>query len=157
MAAHHANPLQPDFWQALRNLGPVPVEPNEKPLFRAGEPSAGLYLVEEGEVRLYLGLKSRRLESKTTQPLEIAGPGSVLGMSETVTGGDYKLTAEPLPGARVSFIERTAFLNVLRQNHELCIHIVRMLSEDLHSLYYRCRCSASSASWSAKNPSAAPN
>ena len=150
MAAHHANPLTADLWQALHHLGPVPVEPMEKPLFRAGEPSAGIYLVEEGEVQLYLGQKSPRPESKPLQPLEIAGPGSVLGMSETMIGGDYKLTAETLPGARVFFIERTAFLNVLRQDHELCIHIVRMLSEDLHSLYYRCRCSVPSAARSPK-------
>jgi len=146
VAVYQANTLPPDVWQALRNLGPVPVESKEKPLFRAGESPAGLYLVEEGEVQLYLGQKSPRPESKPLQPLEIAGPGSVLGMSETMTGGTYKLTAETLVGARVSFIERTAFLNVLRQDHELCIHIVRMLSEDLHRLYYRCRCSVSSDS-----------
>lgn len=146
MAVHQANPLPPDVWQALHHIGPIPVESREKPLFLAGEPSAGLYMVEEGEVRLYLEQKSTRPESKPSQALEIAGPGSVLGMSETMTGGDYKLTAETLPGARVSFIERTVFLNVLRQDHELCIHIVRMLSEDLHRLYYRCQCLVPSGS-----------
>ncbi len=146
MAVHQSNPLQPDFWRALHKLGPVPLESTEKALFQAGDPSNGLYLVEEGEVGLYLEQNSRRIESKASQALEIAGPGSVLGMSETMTGGDYKLTAETLPGARVSFIERTAFLKVLRQDHELCIHIVRMLSEDLHRLYYHCRCSAPSGS-----------
>ena len=134
MIGHRGTPLRAELGQALRSLPWVPVESEAEPLFRCGEPPRGVYLVETGEVRLWLTAKS-----KPGRCFEIAGPGSVLGLSETMTGGDYKLTAEPGEGARVSYIERSVFLHCLRRDHQLCMHIVRLLSEDLHSLYCQSR------------------
>jgi len=131
------NPLQVDLWQALQGLKAARVEPRGEPLFRQGQPSRGIYLVEEGEVRLLLAP-----DSNAGQAFEVAGPGAVLGLSEAMSGGDYKLTAEAAAGARISYVDRNSFLQFLRKNHSVCLQIVRLLSEDLHSLYYRCRCIA---------------
>jgi len=136
VADYPSNPLQLDLWQALHGLRSVPVDAKGKPLFQRGQPSQGIYLVEEGEVKLLLSSGS----NAEARPFEVAGPGAVLGLSETVSGGTYKLTAEAGDGARISYIERDAFLHFLHRDHQLCLQIVRLLSEDLHSLYYRCRC-----------------
>lgn len=131
------NPLQVDVWQALRTLKPAPVKPTGEPLFRQGQPSRGIYLVEEGEVRLLLVS-----DIKPGQTFDVAGPGAVLGLSETMSGADYKLTAEAAAGARISFVDGKSLLQFLQKNHSVCLQIVRLLSEDLHGLYYRCRCIA---------------
>jgi len=135
-----SEPSRPDLWLALHSASPVPA-PKGKALFRAGEPPTGIYLVEEGEVRLFL-----ETEAKSAPVFDVAGPGSILGLSEAVTGGNYKLTAEPITGARINFVEREAFLRFLYNDHQLCLHIVRLLSADLHSLYVRCRCAPGSGS-----------
>jgi CRP-like cAMP-binding protein len=73
-----ANPFRFDLWQALHKLKSVPVEIKSDPLFRRGQRSRGIYLVEAGEVKLLLCS-----ESAGMQKLEVAGPGTVLGLSET--------------------------------------------------------------------------
>ena len=134
MSERHTTRSQLNLWQALHNLAPVAVESAGRPLFRSGEPPQGIYLVEEGRVRLRISPQPR-----SEQVFEVAGTGSVLGLSESVTGEDYKLTAEAEAGARVSYIERGVLLHCLRNDQRLCLEIVRFLSEDLHSLYYQFR------------------
>lgn len=89
-------------------------------------------MVEEGSVSLRL---SPHAEPGTA--FETVGVGTVLGLAETLTGADHKLTAEASEGARVTHIERTSFMNRLQRNHQLCLQIVQLLSEDLHNLYHR--------------------
>jgi len=121
-----------DLWLALHALGPCGVDCAQKTLFRRGEPCRGLYMVEEGSVRLHLSP-----QVSGAREFETVGTGAVLGLAETMTGGEYKLTAEAAEGARVSHIDRTSFMDRLQQNHQLCLQIVQLLSEDLHSLYHR--------------------
>jgi CRP-like cAMP-binding protein len=134
LVTHPANPFPHDLWEALQSLRPVAVPCEGKPLFRCSEPSQGIYLVEEGEVRLLFSADPKR-----QRKFGVAGSGSVLGLSEALTGGDYRLTAEAAEGARISYIDRDTFLRHLSNNHELCLRVVRWLSEDLHHLYDRCR------------------
>ena len=91
-------------------------------------------MVEEGRVRLLLVP-----ERPGSVSFEIAGPGSVLGLAETLSGADYKLTAEAPLGTRVTHIDRQRFLKRLSEDQHLCLQIVQLLSEDLHSLYHRVR------------------
>lgn len=134
MAVRYLVPSQANLWQALRRLARTAVVSNGKPLFCAGEPAHGIYLVESGKVHLHIWPRS-----KAQRPFEIAGPGSVLGLSESMTGEDYKLAAEPEPGARVSFVDRDALLACLRADQRICFEVVRSLSESLHNLYYHLR------------------
>jgi CRP-like cAMP-binding protein len=122
-------------------MDPVPVEAGIGPLFRRGQPPKGIYLVLEGQVRLQIAP-----EAKPGEVWETAGPGTVLGLAETMGGGDYKLTAEPAPGARIGFIDRHDLLKCLHRDQQLCMQIVRLLSEDLRGLYFRFRCLAESTS-----------
>lgn len=146
------NPLQFNLWQALQKLESVPVDIKREPLFRQGQRSRGIYMVEAGEVKLLLSS-----EAGTVEKLEIAGPGSVLGLSETVSGGEHKLTAEAGENARISHIDRESFLRSLSNDHELCLQIVHLLSENLHRLYYRCRSLAFSEGRSGRNGSREAN
>ena len=122
-----------DLWLALHRLGPTEVDCRQGTLFRQGESCQGVYLVEEGRVKLLLAT-----ETTKARELEIVGPGAVLGLAESLTGGVYRLTAE-VQNARISCIERDSFLHQLHQDQQLCLQIVPLLSEDLHSLYHSFR------------------
>jgi CRP-like cAMP-binding protein len=121
-----------NLWLALHALGPSTVDCSQKTLFRRGDPCRGLYMVEEGTVRLLLAP-----QVSGSPEFETVGAGAVLGLAETMTGGQYKLTAEAADRARISHIDRTSLMDRLQQNHQLCLQIVQLLSEDLHNLYRR--------------------
>jgi CRP-like cAMP-binding protein len=123
-----------DLWQALHELAPSVVDSSQEPLFRRGDACRGIYMVEEGRVRLLLAA-----EQPSSVAFEIAGPGSVLGLAETLSGADYKLTAEAQMGTRLTYIDRQRFLSHLSEDQHFCLQIVQLLSEDLHSLYHRVR------------------
>jgi len=124
-----------DLWLALHALGPSGVDCTQRTLFRRGEPCRGVYMVEEGSVKLLLSA-----QPTVNAELETVGAGAVLGLAETVTGDEYKLTAEAAEGARISYIDRASFMDGLQQNPQLSLQIVRLLSDDLHNLYHRFRC-----------------
>jgi CRP-like cAMP-binding protein len=120
-----------NFWQLLSTLK-LPLEcPAGSRLFERGGTAKGLYLVEEGSVTLLLACGNK------AEQFAAAGPGAVLGLAETVTGETYRLTAEVASPSRIFHVERAPFLKLMRQNPEFSMQIVRLLSEDLHGLYYR--------------------
>jgi CRP-like cAMP-binding protein len=124
--------LYSSLWEALLARG---MSTSYKPgalLFQDGSPAEGVYLLEKGEVRLTL-----HSEVKAQTPFGTAGPGSVLGLSEAMSGDVHKLRAVILQPSQVSLVPRPDLLEFLSEHHEFCMHIVRMLSEDLHGLYHR--------------------
>jgi CRP-like cAMP-binding protein len=126
--------LSPDLWQALHGIKAVRVYRKGAQLFRHGAGVAGVYVVESGEVRILLPTGPGH-----QQLLEIAGPGSVLGLIESMSGDDHLVTAEAGNHTTVAFIPRDAFLSFLRNHCEFCMQVVRLLSEDLHGLYHKFR------------------
>lgn len=134
MAGNSPNPSSSDPWRALEDLkSPHRYEEGDL-LFREGQPCAGLYLLEKGQVRLLLPVRP-----KQHKIFEVAGPGAVLGLSEVMSGMPHKLTAEAAEPVEVAYIERMALMKFLRKHHEICMQIVCLLSEDLHGLYQRFR------------------
>lgn len=98
-------------------------------LFRRGQAAQGIYVVENGSVRL------EAINDVEQGPFGTAGPGAILGLCETVSGHPYFLSAEAATPVRVAFVPRAHLLRFLREHHEQCMHVVRLLSEDLHLLY----------------------
>jgi CRP-like cAMP-binding protein len=74
--------LSPDLLQALQGVKPVRRFPKGATLIQQTTMATGVYVVASGGVRVLLptGPNERQL-------LEVAGPGSMLGLSENVTGG----------------------------------------------------------------------
>ncbi len=122
------------LWHSLDRLKSSRQYRERELLFRDGEPCAGIYLVEAGEVNLLLAARE-----KHHKVFDTAGVGSVLGLSEAMSGSAHKLTAEAAGPVRVAYIERMALMNYLSAHGEACMQIVALLSEDLHGLYSRCR------------------
>jgi CRP/FNR family transcriptional regulator len=103
-------------------------------LFRQGETARGIFLLCEGRARL-----SVCSESGKRLTLRIAGSGEVLGLSACLSGGPYEVTAELLDNAQVALVKRKELLHFLREHREACLHVVHLLSRDLHVAYDRVR------------------
>jgi CRP/FNR family transcriptional regulator len=103
-------------------------------LFQQGSTARGVYLVESGEVRILLPTGQQQ-----KQLLEVVGPGSILGLSESMSGASYRITAEAGDETTASFISRQEFLEFLREHNDFSMQVVRLLSEELHGLYHKFR------------------
>jgi len=126
--------LSQELEQALRGTMTSLVFPQGATLYRQGTTATGIYLVEKGAVRVLLPTGENQ-----NQLLEIAGAGSVLGLSESLSGDTYRVTAEADEPTTAAFIARKNFLEFLDAHHEFCMQIVRLLSENLHGLYHKFR------------------
>jgi CRP/FNR family transcriptional regulator len=132
----HPLPAKLNFnlWEALHGIKSVRIYPKGAMLFQQGTAVNGVYVVESGQVRVLLPTARGRL-----QLLEVAGPGTVLGLSETMSGEQYRVTAEAADYTTVGFIARETFVDFLRERCDFCMQVVRLLSEDLHGLYHKFR------------------
>jgi CRP/FNR family transcriptional regulator, cyclic AMP receptor protein len=126
--------LSSELLEALRGIKTVRQYPKGALLFQQSYPVTGVYLVESGEVRVLLPTDHRQ-----KQLLEVAGRGSILGLSECMSGEDYRVTAEAGDQTTAAFISQQDFLEFLRAHGDFCVQVVRLLSEDLHSLYHKFR------------------
>jgi CRP-like cAMP-binding protein len=90
--------------------------------------------VESGEVRVLLPTGQHQ-----KQLLEVVGPGTILGLSESMSGETYRITAEAGDEATAVFIPRDELLEFLLKHGDFSMQIVRLLSGDLHALYHKFR------------------
>ena len=103
-------------------------------LFSEGRPVRGIYVLCDGRAKL-----SICAESGKRLTLRIAGPGEVLGLGAALSNTPYEITAELLDASQVAFIRRKDLTKFLRDHPDVCMQIVRMLSQDLHGAYERVR------------------
>jgi len=127
--------LSPDLWQALHGIKCVRVYPKGTALFRHDTKAEGVYIVESGQVRLLLPTTEGH-----SQLLDIAGPGTIVGLCECVSGDSHRITAEAGDHSTIGYVPRTSFTEFLRGHCDYCMQVVRILSEDLHGLYHKFRC-----------------
>jgi len=126
--------LPPDLWEALHGIKCVRVYSKGETVFEHGSAVSGVFVVETGRVRLLLPTSQAR-----PQLLEVAGPGTILGLSESMSGECYRVTAEAADHTTVAFIPREGFVRFLREHCDFCMQVVRLLSDDLHGLYHKFR------------------
>ncbi len=126
--------LSLELLQALQAIKSVLVFAKGATLFRQGYAVTGIYLVEAGEVRILLSTAHTQ-----RQLIEIVGSGTMLGLGESLSGENYRMTAEALVPTTVAFIPRDTLLNFLREHRDFSMELLRFLSEELHSLYHKFR------------------
>lgn len=103
-------------------------------LLAEGRPVRGIYILCDGRAKL-----SICSDAGKRMTLRIAGPGEVLGLGATLSNTPYEITAELLDNSQVVFVRRKDLLKFLREHREVCLEVVRMLSQDLHGAYERVR------------------
>ena len=126
--------LPPDALAAFDGIKSAQTSPRGTVLFREGHAAHGVFLLCEGRVRL-----SVCSESGSRMNLRVATPGEVLGLSASLAGGCYEVTAEALDTVRLAAVRRKDLLHFLRQHSDACMRVVDLLSQDLHIAYDRVR------------------
>jgi len=119
---------QSEFFSALSAAAQADLEkmlvpvahPGNKVLFSETQPSNGVLVVIEGEVRLSINSTDGRRLS-----LRIVGAGEVLGLSSTLSGNPYEMTADTLYPAKIAHIARQDFLNFLARHSEVYAVVTR--------------------------------
>jgi len=82
-------------------------------LFAEGEPVRALFVVLSGEVRLSINSSEGKRLS-----LRVAREGDIIGLSSTLSGTPYDMTAETLYPSKIAPIERRDFLGFLARHPE---------------------------------------
>jgi CRP/FNR family transcriptional regulator len=110
-------------------------------LYLEGQSPRGAFVLCGGRVKL----SASSAEGKA-MIIHIAAPGSVLGLSATLSGQPYEATAETLEPVTLNFVRRDSFLAFLKAHGEACLRVAEHLSCDYNVAYERARSLALSTS-----------
>ena len=97
-------------------------------LFLEGQPPMGVFALCRGRVKLFTSSRDGK-----TVILRIAAPGEVLGLSASMSGRPYSLTAESIEPCQVNFVKREDFQRLLREHNEVCLRAAQELSQKYNS------------------------
>jgi len=103
-------------------------------LFVEGQAPRGIFVLCKGRVKLSISSSDGK-----TLILKIAEAGEVLGLSATVSGKPYELTAETIDPCQVNFVKREDFLRFLREHSDACFRVAEQLSEKYNSACHEIR------------------
>ena len=95
-------------------------------LFTEREPVKALFVILEGEVRLSINSKSGRRLS-----LRIATKGDIIGLSSTLSGTPYDMTADTLYPSKIARIERRDFLSFLERHPDATLSVTEELGRQI--------------------------
>ena len=104
------------------------IYPKGSLLFVEGEQPRGVFILCSGRAKLTTSSSEGKLLI-----VKIAEPGEVLGVSATILGKPYEVSAETLEPSQLNFIKREDFLRFMSVNAEACMHTAQQLSEKYHS------------------------
>jgi len=115
---------------ALADLEPLMAASSYPPnitIFSETQPTSGIYVVLDGEVKLSINSSDgRRLA------FHIAKAGEVLGLSATLSGGAYEMTADTLYPAKIAHITRQTFLQFLARHVDVYPIVIREISTNFN-------------------------
>jgi CRP-like cAMP-binding protein len=126
--------LASDSLERVRDLVLEKRFERRKVLFFAGEPADYLWVVRDGEVRLY---KSSRGGRHAT--LETLRPGQAFGALSALDDDRYPVSAEAMSEGVAWCLRRSAMLSMLREEPQLGVEVVRIMSGRLHGAHERLR------------------
>jgi CRP/FNR family cyclic AMP-dependent transcriptional regulator len=137
--------LSPVALRTLDSIKSIAAYPAGAVLFLEGQPARGIFVLCNGRAKL----STSSADGKTII-LRIAEAGEVLGLSATVSGKPYEVTAETLEPSQANFVNRSDFLNFLRGHGDAALRIAEELSNNYHAAYSEVRALGLSTSASEK-------
>jgi CRP/FNR family cyclic AMP-dependent transcriptional regulator len=114
--------------QTFENIKYATAYPQGAVLFVEGQMPRGIFVLCKGSVKLSINSPSGR-----TMIVKLAEPGEVLGLSATISGKPYEVTAETIDPCQVNFVKRDDFLHFLKEDVEACFKVAEQLSEKYHN------------------------
>lgn len=97
-------------------------------LVRQGEPGAGLFVVVSGQAQI-----TQHHENATSQAIRTAGPGEVFGEMTLLDDQPRSATVTALEPTRVLLLPVFDFRAVLREDGDICVRLLAVLSRRLRA------------------------
>jgi CRP/FNR family transcriptional regulator, cyclic AMP receptor protein len=110
--------------QAFEQMKYATAYPKGAVLFVEGQAPRGIFVLCKGRVKLSICSTDGK-----TLILKIAEAGEVLGLSATLSGKPYELTAETIDSCQINFVKREDFMRFLRDHSEACLRVAEQLSD----------------------------
>lgn len=126
--------LSPETIEAFDAIKHTYMYPRGATLFVEGQSAHGIYVLCMGRVKLTVCSREGR-----TLILRIVEPGEALGLSATILGTPYEMTAETMEPSQANFIPRDAFTQFLTMNRDACANVAQHLSRYCRNAYSQVR------------------
>jgi CRP/FNR family transcriptional regulator, cyclic AMP receptor protein len=120
--------------QTFESIKYATAYPKGAVLFVEGQAPRGIFVLCKGRVKMSICATDGK-----TLIVKIAEPGEVLGLSASVSGKPYELTAETVDPCQVNFVKRDDFLRFLREHSEACFKVAEQLSEKYNTACHEVR------------------
>jgi CRP/FNR family transcriptional regulator, cyclic AMP receptor protein len=114
--------------QQFETIKHATIYPADAVLFVEGQAPRGIFVVCKGRVKVSFS----SMDGKTLI-LRIAEAGEVLGISSSVSGKPYQLTAETLDPCQISFVKHDDFMQFMKEHSDVCLRVAEELSNKYHS------------------------
>jgi len=98
-------------------------------IFNEGDPCAGLYVVQSGNIRIFKTSAGGR-----EQVLSIDGPGSSVAELPVFDGGNYPASAQAISESVLLFFSKEDFQTLCRQHPEVALKVLRVIGGRLRRL-----------------------
>jgi len=98
-------------------------------IFGEGDPCAGLYVVQSGNVRIFKSSAGGR-----EQVLSIDGPGSSIAELPVFDGGNYPASAQAVSDSTLLFFSRQDFQALCLQHPQVALKVLRVIGGRLRGL-----------------------
>jgi CRP/FNR family transcriptional regulator len=98
-------------------------------IFGEGDPCAGLYVVQSGNVRIFKSSAGGR-----EQVLSIDGPGSSIAELPVFDGGNYPAAAQAISDSTLLFFSRQDFQALCLQHPQVALKVLRVVGGRLRRL-----------------------
>src|SRR5205823_14222933 len=108
--------------------------PKDAVLFVEGQSPRGVFILCKGSAKLSVGE-----ESGKTVIVKIAEPGEVLGLSASISGNVYDVTAETMVPCQINFVKRNDFLRLIKSDAEVCLKVAEQLSDKYNNACHQVR------------------
>lgn len=118
---------------ALRSLDVVShksILPAGAILFVEGQPPRGLFIVCAGKVNLSTTSREGKILI-----LKTAYAGETVGLSATISGMPYEVTAETSTPCQLGFVDRKHFSELMEAHSQIGVHTSQCLSREYQSAY----------------------
>jgi CRP/FNR family transcriptional regulator, cyclic AMP receptor protein len=116
--------LSTEALQAFESIKCATAYPKRAILFVEGEAPCGVFILCKGAAKL-----SACSTTGKVLVVRLAKAGEILGLSATLSGKPYQLTAETTEPCQANFVKRNEYLHFLRAYPEACFKVADELSE----------------------------
>jgi CRP-like cAMP-binding protein len=118
----------PDLILALEKRSTAISCSGDRGLFSQGDEPQGLYILDQGEITLTM------TSPRGEQVMQIqACAGSLLGLPGLISNEPYTLSAIARNGAKLSFVPRDEFTDLMQSSPQLAIKILEVLAAEVRS------------------------